>query len=60
MARKDIHAARRVLARNVRRLRLARDLSQEDLAHTAELDSQSMAELAAGTVRFLPADEASR
>ena len=30
------------------------------LAQTAELDSQSMAELAAGTVRFLPAEEASR
>jgi transcriptional regulator with XRE-family HTH domain len=45
MARKDVHAARRILAQNVRRLRLARDLSQEDLAHTAELSQDQISDI---------------
>ncbi len=45
MARKDVHAARRILAQNVRRLRLARDMSQEDLAHAAELSQDQISEV---------------
>ena len=45
MARKDVHAARRILAQNVRRLRLARDMSQEDLAHQAELSQDQISEI---------------
>jgi transcriptional regulator with XRE-family HTH domain len=45
MARKDVHAARRILAQNVRRFRLARDMSQEDLAHAAELSQDQISEV---------------
>lgn len=45
MARRDVHAARRILAQNVRRLRLARDMSQEDLAHAAELSQDQISEV---------------
>jgi transcriptional regulator with XRE-family HTH domain len=45
MARRDVHAARRILAQNVRRLRLARDMSQEDLAHAAELSQDQISEI---------------
>jgi transcriptional regulator with XRE-family HTH domain len=45
MARRDVHAARRILAQNVRRLRLARDLSQEDLAHAAELSQDQISDI---------------
>jgi transcriptional regulator with XRE-family HTH domain len=36
-ARLDQHSARRVLAHNVRSLRIARDLSQDDLATDAKV-----------------------
>jgi transcriptional regulator with XRE-family HTH domain len=45
MARRDVHAARRILAQNVRRLRLARNMSQEDLAHAAELSQDQISEI---------------
>jgi transcriptional regulator with XRE-family HTH domain len=45
MARRDVHAARRILAQNVRRLRLARHLSQEDLAHAAELSQDQISDV---------------
>jgi transcriptional regulator with XRE-family HTH domain len=45
MARRDVHAARRILAQNVRRLRLAREMSQEDLAHAAELSQDQISEI---------------
>jgi transcriptional regulator with XRE-family HTH domain len=45
MARRDVHAARRILAQNVRRLRLARDMSQEDLAYAAELSQDQISEV---------------
>jgi transcriptional regulator with XRE-family HTH domain len=45
MARRDVHAARRILAQNVRRLQLARDMSQEDLAHAAELSQDQISEI---------------
>jgi transcriptional regulator with XRE-family HTH domain len=45
MARRDVHAARRILAQNVRRPRLARDMSQEDLAHAAELSQDQISEI---------------
>lgn len=45
MARRDVHAARRILARNVRRLRLAQDLSQEGLAHAAELSQDQISDI---------------
>jgi transcriptional regulator with XRE-family HTH domain len=37
MAGQKIHATRRILARNMRRLRKARNMSQEDLANAAQL-----------------------
>jgi transcriptional regulator with XRE-family HTH domain len=45
MARRDVHAARRILAQNVRRMRLARDMSQEDLAHAAELSQDQISDI---------------
>jgi transcriptional regulator with XRE-family HTH domain len=45
MARKDIHAARRILAHQVRRLRVARQMSQEDLADAAELSQDQISEI---------------
>jgi len=45
MARKDIHAARRILAHHVRRLRAARQMSQEDLAGAAELSQDQISEI---------------
>jgi transcriptional regulator with XRE-family HTH domain len=45
MARRDIHAARRILAQNVRRMRHARDMSQEDLAHAAELSQDQISDI---------------
>lgn len=45
MARKDIHAARRLLAHHVRRLRVARQMSQEDLADAAELSQDQISEI---------------
>jgi transcriptional regulator with XRE-family HTH domain len=48
MVRRDIHAARQTLARNLRRLRLARSLTQEDLANAAGLRQALISELEAG------------
>lgn len=48
MARGDISSARRVLARNVRRLRQARDLSQEALADAATLRQAQVSEVESG------------
>jgi transcriptional regulator with XRE-family HTH domain len=45
MARRDIHAARRILAQHVRRLRIARQMSQEDLAHAANLSQDQISEI---------------
>jgi transcriptional regulator with XRE-family HTH domain len=45
MARKDIHSARRILAHQVRRLRVARQMSQEDLADAAELSQDQISEV---------------
>jgi transcriptional regulator with XRE-family HTH domain len=45
MARKDILAARRILAHHVRRLRTARQMSQEDLADAAELSQDQISEI---------------
>jgi transcriptional regulator with XRE-family HTH domain len=45
MARRDIHAARRTLAQHVRRLRIARQMSQEDLAHAADLSQDQISEI---------------
>jgi transcriptional regulator with XRE-family HTH domain len=45
MARKDFHAARRTLAHHVRRLRVARQMSQEDLAGAAELSQDQISEI---------------
>jgi transcriptional regulator with XRE-family HTH domain len=45
MTRKDVHAARRILARNLRLLRLARGMSQEDLAHAAELSQDQISDV---------------
>jgi transcriptional regulator with XRE-family HTH domain len=45
MARKDIHSARRILAHHVRRLRVARQMSQEDLADAAELSQDQISEI---------------
>jgi transcriptional regulator with XRE-family HTH domain len=45
MARRNVHAARRILAQNVRRMRLARDMSQEDLAHAAELSQDQISDI---------------
>ncbi|WP_410052828.1 helix-turn-helix domain-containing protein [Bradyrhizobium sp. SZCCHNRI1058] len=45
MARKDIQAARRILAHHVRRLRVSRKMSQEDLADAAELSQDQISEI---------------
>jgi transcriptional regulator with XRE-family HTH domain len=44
-AGKNFHAARRVLAHHVRRLRVARQMSQEDLADAAELSQDQISEI---------------
>ena len=48
MARQDIHAVRQILARNLRRLRLARKMTQEQLANAAGLRQALISELEAG------------
>jgi len=48
MARRDIYAARHILARNLRRLRLAQKLTQEQLANSAGLRQALVSELEAG------------
>jgi transcriptional regulator with XRE-family HTH domain len=45
MVRRDIYAARHVLARNLRRLRLAHGLTQEQLANAAGLRQALISEL---------------
>jgi transcriptional regulator with XRE-family HTH domain len=45
MARRDVQAARRTLARNVRRVRLARKMSQEELAHAAGLSQDQISDI---------------
>ena len=45
MARRDVHAARRILARNVRRVRLAREMSQEELAYAADLSQDQISDI---------------
>jgi transcriptional regulator with XRE-family HTH domain len=45
MARRDIYTARRVLARNLRRLRLAQRMTQEELANAAGLRQALISEL---------------
>jgi transcriptional regulator with XRE-family HTH domain len=45
MARRDINAARRILAQHVRRLRIARQMSQEALAHAADLSQDQISEI---------------
>jgi transcriptional regulator with XRE-family HTH domain len=44
-ARRDVHASRRILAQSLRRLPLARDLSQEDLTHAAELSQDQISDI---------------
>jgi len=48
MARRDIYAARHILARNLRRLRRAQKLTQEQLANSAGLRQALVSELEAG------------
>jgi transcriptional regulator with XRE-family HTH domain len=48
MARRDIHAARYILARNLRRLRRAQKMTQEQLANAAELRQALISELESG------------
>ena len=45
MARRDIYAARHVLARNLRRLRRAQKMTQEQLANAAGLRQALISEL---------------
>lgn len=45
MARREIYAARRVLARNLHRCRLAQGLTQEELANAAGLRQALISEL---------------
>ncbi len=45
MARRDIYAARHILARNLRRLRRARKMTQEQLANAAGLRQALISEL---------------
>jgi transcriptional regulator with XRE-family HTH domain len=47
MVRGDIHTARQILARNLRRLRLAQGLTQEGLANLAGLRQALISELEA-------------
>jgi transcriptional regulator with XRE-family HTH domain len=44
-ARRDVHAAPRILAQKVRRLRLAHNMCQEDLAHAAELSQDQISDI---------------
>jgi len=48
MARRDIHAVRHILARNLRRLRQAREMTQEQLANAAGLRQALISELESG------------
>ena len=48
MARRDIHAARHILARNLRRLRRAQKMTQEQLANAAGLRQALISELESG------------
>jgi transcriptional regulator with XRE-family HTH domain len=48
MARRDIYAARHILARNLRRLRRAQKMTQEQLANTAGLRQALISELESG------------
>ncbi|MGA7806403.1 helix-turn-helix domain-containing protein [Bradyrhizobium sp.] len=48
MARRDIYAARHVLARNLRRLRRAQKMTQEQLANVAGLRQALISELESG------------
>ncbi len=45
MAGQKIHATRRILARNVRRLRKERNLSQEELANAARLHQAEISKI---------------
>jgi transcriptional regulator with XRE-family HTH domain len=45
MARRDIYAARHILARNLRRLRRAQEMTQEQLANAAGLRQALISEL---------------
>jgi transcriptional regulator with XRE-family HTH domain len=45
MAGQKTHATRRILARNVRRLRKERDLSQEELANAARLHQAEISKI---------------
>jgi transcriptional regulator with XRE-family HTH domain len=49
MARGPAHSARRVLAANLRRLRLARDLSQDELADSAGVRQALVSAIEVGT-----------
>lgn len=49
MARGPAHPARRVLAANLRRLRLARDLSQDELADSAGVRQALVSAIEVGT-----------
>ncbi|MDB5904569.1 MAG: DNA-binding protein [Betaproteobacteria bacterium] len=46
----EFEKVRRVLAENVRRLRTAKDLSQEDLAFEAEIDRTYVSQLERGVI----------
>ncbi|MGB6399645.1 MAG: helix-turn-helix transcriptional regulator [Bradyrhizobium sp.] len=48
MARRDIYAARHILARNLRRLRRAQKMTQEQLANAAGLRQALVSELESG------------
>jgi transcriptional regulator with XRE-family HTH domain len=48
MARRDIYVARHILARNLRRLRRAQKMTQEQLANAAGLRQALISELEAG------------
>lgn len=48
MARRDIYAARHILARNLRRLRRAQKMTQEQLANAAGLRQALISELELG------------
>lgn len=48
MARRDIYAARHILARNLRRLRRAQKMTQEQLANAAGLRQALISELESG------------
>jgi transcriptional regulator with XRE-family HTH domain len=48
MGRRDIYAARHILARNLRRLRRAQKMTQEQLANAAGLRQALISELESG------------